>query len=472
MASKIKKTVKEELLNVMALLDEGSTKYNLLEGLYNQIDKYDNDKDIVNLVWANKDLPLRMFTNAELEMMPGFNNLLVGEPRTGEVNLEKSFGKDWAYNFENIPYNQIALVAEKNGVDPKELMNSMRKEATEQRRKEIANEGVLGKVMPFVAKRTQEAIERGETPSISDVGLDVAQTGLEALPYGRAAKLINNPYVRTAVGGVLSNTMAPILTEAADAAVYDSNTDRGEFKVRDVASGTAANAMGANLIRLLGAGLKKFGGDRISNVLMNLGNRESREDAINAVHKLKQEIAKKEEIANTVAKFKGTEGQKVIGTKTTYPVELRREALDYIDNAKDYAKRVAILNKLGRYYPVTNEGKLIKEIDKNILGKDDLVFSDKQLRYIANDPVLSKYLNNLRDLPSNERLAAEESIKNFITNKLGNQQAEQGKVWTRIPLGLGRYIQEAVDELDKEEARRQLEEDIYNQYRFDILGGN
>lgn len=94
MASKVKKQVQEELLNTMTLLQEAgqenSAQFNILEGLYNKIDKYDDDKDIVNTVWANKDLPLRMFTTPDLEMMPNFNALLVGEPYKDKVEIGRA----------------------------------------------------------------------------------------------------------------------------------------------------------------------------------------------------------------------------------------------------------------------------------------------------------------------------------------------------------------------------------------------
>ena len=465
MASKIKKQVQDELLNVMELLDEGSTKRALLEGLYNKIDTYDNDKDIVNLVWANKDLPLRMFTVDELEMMPGFNNLLVGEPRTGKVDLNKSFGKDWTSNFENIPYNQIALVAEKNGVDPNELMNTMRDEATAQRRKEIAHEGVLGTVMPFVAKRTQEAIERGETPSAGDVTLDLGQTALEATPYGRVAKFINNPVTRTLVGGVISNTAAPLLTEAADAVVYDDTNPRGTFNPMDVTSGALTNAMGANFLRLAGAGLNKLGADKVSKVLMNLGNRESRKDAARTIEQMMAEQGALSEIAKT---FWDVEKNTFKPEFSKLPNELKAKVLAYMDNADNNAIREVILDKLHKANPVTKGQKLAYKDYKP-------EFLDEEIRYMTKDPVLSKYLSgdyNFYGLPSELQLSGEEAAKNLLTNKLGSYQQEQGKALTRIPFGLGKALQNYIDEQAADEEERKLIDELYTRYKFDILGGN
>lgn len=222
MASKIKQNILAELKEAYDNLPESSMKSKLLEGLINSVAKLDDDKAIVNTIWANKDLPLRMFTTDELKLMPSFNTLLIGEPYKDKIDLDKAFGKDWYKNTAGIPYNKIALVAAKEGRSPNTVLNEITEEATKRNRYDIAHEGVLGTVLPFIAKRTQEAIERGETPSGWDVGLDVGETALQAVPYGRAAGFIGNKAGKFLLSKLLSNATAPVLTEAADAAVYDS----------------------------------------------------------------------------------------------------------------------------------------------------------------------------------------------------------------------------------------------------------
>lgn len=464
MASKIKKQIQDEIFKNIKYFNP--TQQALLKGLYDKIETFDNDTDIVNTIWANKDLPLRMIPDKDLsEMLPGLSALLIGEPRTGKVNLEKSFGKDWASNFENIPYNQIALVAEKNGVDPKELMYTMRDEATAQRRKEIAHEGVLGTVMPFVAKRTQEAIERGESPSAADVTLDLGQTALEMTPYGRVAKVVTNPVARTLIGGVVSNTAAPLLTEAADAVVYDDDNARGQFSTTDVTSGALTNAMGANFLRLAGAGLNKLGADQVSRVLMNLGNRESRKDAAKTIQQMMDEQGAMSEIAKTFWDVEKNTFKPEFGK---LPNELKAKVLAYMDNADANAVREVILDKLHKANPITNGQKLAyKDYQPEFL--------DDEIRYMMKDPQLSKYLSgdyNFYKLPSETRLATEEGVKNLITNKLGSYQQEQGKAFTRIPFGLGTALQNYIDEKAAEEEEAKLIDELYARYKFDILGGN
>lgn len=463
MASKIKETLLKEIREQANRYEKGKTKRALLEGLYAKIKGYDNDVDIINTVWANRDLPLRMFTEPELKHMPGFNNLLIGEPRTGEVNLEKAFGKGWEEDFENIPYNQIALVAEKNGVDPNELLNYLATEATSRRRKEIAHEGVLGTIMPFLAQRTQEAIERGETPSPADVTLDLGQTVLEATPYGRAAKIVNNPIARNIIGGVISNTAAPLLTEAADAALYDDDK-RGKFNIADVGTGTLVNTMGANFLRLGGALLNKVGANKISNVLMNLGNRESREDAAKAVQGMLTNQRAASELAK---KYYDVEKGAFKPEYPNIPNELKAKVLAYVDNMDNNAVKEEILKKLYKTNPVTKEQKLAYETYTP-------EFLDNEIRFMMKDPELSRYISGdhgFYRLPTNAQLSAEEGVKNLITNKLGGYQQEQGKALTKLPFGLGIAIQKSIDESKEEEEYQKAIDDLYNKYKLDMLGG-
>ena len=200
----------DEIFDVYYDLPEGSAKKALLEGLYKNIAKAESYNDAVNIAWANKDLPLRMFTKAELSLMPSVLKTFVGEPRLGRVDKEQEFGEDWYKNYENIPYTQIALAAEKNGVEPKQLINEMSEEATAKRRHDIAygeDEGgwlespnafvknLGGAAMHVFAPRQQEALERGEDSSTKDVVLDAAQNALYAIPYGSAMKFVTNPAV-------------------------------------------------------------------------------------------------------------------------------------------------------------------------------------------------------------------------------------------------------------------------------------
>ena len=460
MASKIKETLLKEIRDQANRYEKGKTKRALLEGLYTKIKGYEDDKDIVNTVWANRDLPLRMFTEPELKHMPGLSNLLVGQPYDTKIDYEKAFGKDWYTKTGQIPYNQIAIIAAKQGRDPAVISKEMADSATARLRYDAAHEGVLGTVMPFFAKRTQEAIERGESPSEWDVGLDIGQTALEAVPYGRAARLASKP-ANFIVSRVLSNTTAPLLTEAADAAVYDTTNARGKFEWKDVGTGALTNAMGEGFLRTGGAVANKIGLEDIGTKVMRMGDAKSAQQARKEVYgNIKNDL--------NFIKDKETIGTRLgdVNKQATNPEVmdfLRANAIDYYDNIDVYAAREQILNKLKSMY--NDKGKKIK-------SKADL--SDEDIRFMMKDPVLSKYVgveSGYSTLPLESVLASEEAVKNLITNKIGNSQFEQGKAFTRIPLGLGRAIQNKLDEEAAEEQRLKDEADVYRKYKFDMFGG-
>ena len=462
MASKIKETILKEIRDQAKRYEKGKTKRALLEGLYTKIKSYEDDRDIVNTVWANRELPLRMFTEPELKHMPGLSNLLVGQPYDSKIDYEKAFGKDWYTRTDQIPYNQVAIIAAKQGRDPAAVSKEMADSATTRLRYDAAHEGVLGNlVMPFFAKRTQEAIERGEDPGLKDYGLDLGQTILEAVPYGRAARFASKP-VNFLVGRILSNATTPLLTEAADAAAYDTTNTRGKFDWKDVGTGALTNAMGEGFLRTGGAVASKVGLDDIGAKLMRMGDAKSAQQA------------RKEVYGNVKADLEAIKNKETIGTKMgdadaqvtnpEYMDFLRARAIDYYDNIDTYTAREIILKKLKSMY--NDAGKKIK-------SKADL--SDEDIRFMMKDPVLSKYVgieSGYSTLPLESVLATEEAVKNLITNKIGNSQYDQGRAFTRIPLGLGRAIQDKLDEEAADEQQRKNEEDIYRKYRFDMFGGN
>lgn len=480
MTSKIKQNILAELQEAYDNLPESSMKSKLLEGLINSVAKLDDDKAIVNTIWANKDLPLRMFTTDELKLMPSFNTLLIGEPYKDKIDLDKAFGKDWYKNTAEIPYNKIALVAAKEGRSPNTVLNEMSEEATKRNRYDIAHEGVLGTLMPLFAKRTQEAIERGESPSGTDVGLDLGETALQAVPYGRAAGFIGNKAGKFLVSRLLSNATAPVLTEAADAAVYDSTNARGNFDWRDVAAGAGTNVMGESFLKLGGGFLNRIGADKTGKKLMNLGEGET----------LTQSLAKdlkdvnKLESRNSLLMNRNAKGE-ALSTNTAGSNHQRIDAINYEKNRDALENRKQILEEIDfRYNGNKARDKVYGKgnhstVPDNLRGfendwqPDEFgALTDEQLKTMANDPMLQKYINVDKNIwPKESQYMKEEAVKNLITNKLGGYQQEQGKAFTRIPFGLGARLQKVYDDRIAEEERRKAEEDILNEYRIDLFGG-
>lgn len=480
MASKFKKKVQDEIWSVLEDLPETSPKYQVLEGIYNQIDKLDDDKDIVNTVWANKDLPLRMFTNDELELMPSYGTLLSGEPYKDNVDKDKAFGKDWYKDMNKIPYNKIALVAAKEGRSPETLLKEMTDEAIKRNRHDIAHEGVPGFLMNVFTPRRQEAIERGEEPSWTDLCLDVGETALQAVPYGRAAGFIGNKAGKFLLGRLLSNATAPVLTEVADAAAYDSTNTRGNFDWADAAAGGGTNVMGESFLKLGGGFLNRIGADKIGPKLMHFGEGET----------LTQSLAKDlKDINNLEARnwylMKRNAKGEALSTHPAGSNQQRIDAINYEKNRDALENRKQILEEIDFRYngnkardKVYGKGKH-STVPSNLRGfGDDYqpdefgMLTDEQLKTMVKDPVLQKYIDVDKNIWPNEfQYMKEEALKNLITNKLGSYQQEQGKAYTRIPFGIGAKLQKAYDERNEEEARRKTEEDIMNEYKLELLGG-
>lgn len=489
MASKIKKQIQDEIFKNIKYFTP--TQQALLKGLYDKIDTYDNDTDIVNTVWANKDLPLRMISNKDLsEMLPGLSNLLIGEPRTGEVNLEKAFGKDWVSNFENIPYNQIALVAEKNGVDPNKLLYTMRDMATAQRREDIAHgrwdsndpwytnvaNEIGGTALNLFGKRQQEAIARGEDPSLKDYGLDIGQSALEAVPYGRLAKLAKAPTLLNAAAYGGSVAAAPIVTEIADANLYEDSNPRGQFDPYEVMTGIGTNLVGDVLLRGGGNVADRVFGGKFGKRMLHLGEGESLSESLaKDLKNIDHQIANNEALMIRNSQGRG------VGTRIAGSNEQRAAALKAEQNLNKLKYDKQVLEEVD--YRYNNNKARDKVYGKNghstvpehlrNLNRPKAGMSDAQLTAMTNDPNLAKYLRiDVEPGLTEGQLLRESALRTLITNKYGSLQNEQGKALTRLPFGIGPVLQKYIDEQERDEALRKAYEDVYNQYRFDILGGN
>lgn len=462
MASKIKKNILDELQKTKNILRkaglEGSTKYALLEGLYNQVSKQESDTDVVNTVWANKDLPLRMFTEDEFSVMPGMKELMIGEPRTGEVNLEKSFGSDWKERFNEIPYNHIALVAEKNGVDPKLLLNTMRDEKIKSDRREIAHSGAPGLLMSVFGRRQQEAIERGESPSWKDKLGDIGEGALYAIPYGRAAAPIKNLVARRLTGGIASVVAPPLASETMDAAMYDDQNQRGNFSVGDVGSGIATNLIVPRVLRGAGRVGKVVGVDnRLATLAEGQTAKELAEEQINKFV-LPRNLATKAE-RQAAAEF----NKQSLNMKNVMANEEARKNLVKLAGQKGNTleEKAVSYMKSKKVDPSTHfvdrGGKIYEKLDPNQGA------ASKEL-YEVYDKIF-----DVEGAKTARELAGEEALKNLLSNKFGDQYAEENSVLGKVPI-IGNVLQRKINISDKEEKELQKRREIEEKYKF-MFGG-
>lgn len=395
--------------------------------LYDIIDQMDSDVDVANYIASGKGYYTKMMSNKDLEGMPEFRKTLYSDLKTGEVDLNKEFGDNWYNEFESIPADEIKFVADKQGVSYNKLVNDMYKQATEKRRQDIARDGSLaGYVTEFVAPRSVEAIERGESPSISDALLDIGQNVAYAAPWGRISAPLARLGLAGRVGqGTIGNAATPLIMESADALAYDDDA-RGEWKLGDVITESTVNATTPWLLRgaIMGAGRLSTGKGRdLANKWMQYGtSRTTKEDVPDLLTELHNNQLRKD-ISNFVAE------------KYPNTVSLIRRADAAAYNKESAALRESVINKLDTYQqmPYTGEPK----------------FTQEELKLIATDPEIRKLVDT-DILPTNRQLRTEEEIKNYLTNQAGTYWYDEESPYTRIPV-VGTRIDKYIKDKEKEE---------------------
>lgn len=506
MASKVKDELKKELQKAHKL-EESPTKRAILSSLYDKVDELDDDKDIHNFIWANRDLPLRMFTNDDFKVMPKIAGIWSGNANTDYVDYDKDFGKNWYNEYENIPTSKIQFIADKYGRDAKQLMKDMGEEATKRRRHDITHDGTpSGYIAQMVAPRSLEAIERGESPSTGDVIGDVGQNVLYATPWGRGSQAIakNSPRLyrilsNPVVQGTLSNTTAPLATEAYDAAVYGDDNPRGNFDWTDVGSGTATNIVGGSIMRGAGAGVQRVA-PKVGKKLQEIGLGKTTKEAA-------------DEMSNKYASFKIADADNPAATQAVRDFANEMKTLSST-NPELYAlvagknapiweiaeqpgknaeeKVIAWLSKkpdMLKYNVVTGEGNVIstESVDDMIDKMKTLGVSSPDLRLAQFNPaykpspVSTELMRNYDKLnigntemgnnmiKPQSQLISEEALKNYLTNQLADSRFQQGKAITRFPI-VGPYAQSYLDKKAAEEAEQKELDDIMKRW-YIRLGG-
>lgn len=463
------------------------------------INGMNSDVDVANYLASAGPVLARRYTTPDLEAMPEFRKALYAELKTGKVDYEKEFGKDWYKKWGQIPVDQIRFVADKQGLDWKELNKKMAEDATKALRYDIAHDGtVAGAITNMVFPRSVEAVERGESPSPKDVTLDVGENALYAVPWARGAQAIaksgrvynvlSNPLVQ----GGLSNVTQPLVSEAADAALYDEGP-RGEFNPYEVGAGVGTNIVGGALLRGAGAGIGRVNA-KAGAWLRDLGEGKTAAE-------MTDDLAKQYRTFNIAN-----------ADNPAVSAEIRKFAQDMKSlssiNPELYAAAA------GRNAPIweiaAQPGKNIEEKTVNWLktqgvkdyalvqGTGDIVTSPdlptlyntakaaelevtpelaehygpmaayrKPTTEYVHSPVTYKLLTNYDKLGLGRtegaktlaQLASEESAKNYMTNQFGSYQNEQGKALTRIPI-FGPYVQQVLDEKEAEALRKAEEEAI------------
>lgn len=140
-------------------------------------------------------------------------------------------------------------------------------------------EKVGGLAMKFFTPRRYEAFARGEDPTWKDNLGDLAESGLMMVPGAKytgtiskilgavpkAGKYAQKALANNVVSNLFGNTVAPVLSEAMDAAMRgedDQNTERQDFSLGDAIMGALTN-IGVNygLAQRFGRGGKMAAGE-------------------------------------------------------------------------------------------------------------------------------------------------------------------------------------------------------------------
>ena len=168
-------------------------------------------------------------------------------------------------------------------------MNDATEEQIRKDRERILNgedldgiKGAIAKANGFTSKifapRQQEALLEGRDPTWQDYAGDAIENGLMTLPtggivgaIGKTGRYASKVLAKPVISNVVGNSVAPFLTEAADAAMRgdnDPNTERSDFSLGDALWGAATNMGvkfgllrgGANFARLLNQQLRRIAG--------------------------------------------------------------------------------------------------------------------------------------------------------------------------------------------------------------------
>lgn len=442
--------------------------------LYNQIDQIDNDVDVANYINSSKKYFTQTMSNKDLEGMPTFSQALFGELKTGNVDYNKEFGEDWYNKFEEIPYQEIKFVADKQGVNPKDLINKMGEEATQLRRQDIAhgnnpdatNMDKVGSVaMSLFGRRQQEAIERGEDPKLRDYAGDVGEQVLSFAPLGTIARGLN---ATSKIGKLLtmaSNGAVPLASESFDTIAYDDSNPRGKFSGADVISGGVNNAVAPLAIKgVIGGMAGAVGNHTLEDAVRNFANldRPIKEDRISRLlgGLRNSPQARAQGYSTKINTNPENAAKSLTADKLSKGLAFDKDYKSTYDRL--YAKLAA---RQGRYKgtnPNMKHGAGSVKISYNEAMKD---FTPDELQFIVNDPDLVKYLPvELNRMTKLSDLGLEEGFEHYMTNQHGNIWAKDANPWTRLGY-FGEVISDRIEEQDKEEQDKLLQEAILEELK-------
>lgn len=421
----------------------------IISGLYEKIENM-SDSDLREYLWSNRGYYGKTI-GAAVNDIPDLKEYTTVKPNFGnkDIDLKKAFNDENILDkFNDLSFEDIDYVARKNGMTGKDLLAQMSKEKIASDRAKIAKgedkggwfdspeafaHNLGGLALGLFGKRQQEAIERGEEPSIKDIAGDAGEQLLYAMPWGRALRGVK---AAKGVGQAIklgSNAITPLATEAYDAAVYDEDNPRGEFNIGDVATGTITNIAGPEAVK---------------GIAGRIGTRTGKKGIAKKIENY-AEGRSKEDVEKALANKNYTAQSKVKGNNT----RLKNPVTSQNMTAKDIIS--------GSNYDEAYKDKF-DNVRKKLKNKENL--TKDELEFAAKDDNLKQLLpGELRKLKTNKQLMTEEAVKNYLTNRAGDKLYQQGKV--SIPV-VGDYLEKALEDKRKKEEQNRLEKEAEEKWKI------
>jgi len=257
--------------------------------LLDKIDELKDNSELAKFLRVQSGFISQMVETAET---PTLSKLIHTDPAWRDKGIDFagiSGKKDILDNYLDVPNDDIEYYAAQLEMDPQEFRKKLYEAGLQNKRYKIAHgedlggwfdspdafaENLTGALSSFLLSRTQEAIKEGKDPSVKDVGLDIGQNILYALPYaGWAGKALQGSKMATRLAGqglkqtlakgtgnVALNAINPTVMEVADAVAYDEdeNPDRAHMSGSDIGIGTMVNTFTPAWLARNGGRLKHY----------------------------------------------------------------------------------------------------------------------------------------------------------------------------------------------------------------------
>lgn len=491
-----------------------------------------SDKDTREFIFNNREFLKHTFKDDVLENIPDLHTQVNKSPDYGvqDTNFDKMFEdlgqEDVLDNFYDMDWRDIATIAKQKGITFKELMLQMQDAKIDKDRDDIAhgrwnntsvprqsdnpkkgkfwsNMGneLGGSLMTAFTPRRQEAIARGEDPSLKDTALDITENALYALPMGsvgRGVKLVGAGTkvgskvgskvgnsligkgvkslggtsvgkVAKAVSPLTNNFVVPTITEAMDSYAYDNEDDpRADFSIVDPLIGGAVNIATPLVLRRGGSFLKRVTDNKMGGKLSNLGQGQTAKEMTDEVRK---KIAKDNKI---LEKYKGLPKGK---RNPSQPTKDTRDSFIQSIDADDRVRARKLLDDydaggLDENYlksrdfvlgvaesPGNTPSKKVEnyQISRGKEPSDNYRLSDKQV------PLYEALgLGATENAKGAGEIIKELVLQNFVTNKMGDvlYGNEESNIAMPIPFisNINQFVKDIEGKKDREKAKKKSED--------------